>query len=423
MRAAAPLLALLAANAVSLVGNALTAVALPWFVLQTTGSAGRAGLVAAAALLPAVVGGVFGGTVIDHFGFKRTSIVADLIGGLAVAAIPLLHGTIGLPFGTLLGLVALGALLDIPGLTARRSLLPELAADARWPLARANAAFESNNQLSFLLGPPIAGLLIAWLGATNVLWLDAASFAVSAGLVAALLPAPALAPAPPEKPSRGYFSEVAAGLRFLRDDRLLLALAVILMASNALAAPLFAVYLPVYATETTGRATTVGLAIGTVGVGGLIGAIGFGAVGHRLSRRGLWLAGFLVGPLPLWVLATPLPLPVPLLLGSLAIGGLAMGPINPLLVTVRHERIPVALRGRVFAAFSALAVAAQPLGTALGGWLVQAAGLQLGLLLSAIGSQLVGLIALSLPILHRLDAEPDERVKIAPDHRGSPSPK
>lgn len=395
-----PLVALLAANAVSLVGNALTAVALPWFVLATTGSPARAGLVAAAGMLPAAAAGIFGGAVIDRLGFKRTSVAADLISGLGVAAIPLLLATVGLPFWLLLGLVAVGALLDIPGLTARRSLLPELAVGAGWRLERANAALEANNQLAMLLGPPLAGLLIVWLGPSNVLWLDAASFALSAGLVAVLVPAAKLSSAAAAV-RRGYRHELAAGLRFLRDDRLLLTLAVLLMAGNAIGGPLFAVFLPVYAAESSGRATAVGLAIAAVGVGGVVGALGYGAIGHRLSRRRVWLAGYLVGPLSLWALGFSAPLPW--LLAVLVVGGLAMGPINPLLVTIRHERIPPELRGRVFAAFSATAMVAQPIGLPLGGLLVERAGLGTAVLVTAAAGQLLGLVAFLLPRLREMD--------------------
>ena len=183
-----PLTGLLAANAVSLVGSGLTAVALPWFVLQTTGSAGRTGLVAGVAVLPAFIAGIFGGALVDRVGFKRVSVAADLVSGLGIGLVPLLYLTVGLAFWQLLSLVFLGALLEVPGLTARRSLLPDLAAAAGWRLERANASFESSQQLSLLVGPPLAGLLIAWLGTANVLWLDAVSFALSALLVGVMVP-------------------------------------------------------------------------------------------------------------------------------------------------------------------------------------------------------------------------------------------
>ena len=135
-----PRVALLGADAVSLVGNSLTGLAIPWFVLETTGSAARTGLVAFAGLVPTVLAAFFGGALVDRLGFKRTSVAADLASGLSVAAIPLLAHTAGLAFWHLVALTFLGALLDAPEGTARGGLLPDLAAAAAVPLERANAA-------------------------------------------------------------------------------------------------------------------------------------------------------------------------------------------------------------------------------------------------------------------------------------------
>src|SRR6185369_6510608 len=91
-----PLRALWIATGISLVGNQLTAVALPWLVLTTLGPPIDAGIVGAAIVLPAVFGALAGGVVIDRFGPRRTSVVADLFSGGAVAAVPLAALTIGL---------------------------------------------------------------------------------------------------------------------------------------------------------------------------------------------------------------------------------------------------------------------------------------------------------------------------------------
>jgi len=395
-----PLFALLTANAISLVGSGLTAVALPWFVLQTTGSAARTGLVAAAAVLPAFAAGVFGGALIDRLGYKRVAVAADLVGGAGIVAIPLLATTVGLPFWGLVLLVFVAELLLIPGLTARRSLLPELATAAGWRLERANAAFEASQPLALLLGPPLAGLLVAGLGAANVLWLDAATFAGSAAIVAAFVPVATRT----ERPAIAtrYLAEIAAGLRFIRGDRLLLVLALTLLVGNGLTGPLFAVLLPVYADATGGGATALGWALAAFGLGALLGALAYGAVGHRLPRRAVWLTAFLLGPVELWLLAAapPLPLLVVVFAAIAAVGG----PINPLLVTVRHERIPPELRGRVFATFSAVAMLAQPAGLLLGGVLIDAVGFRPTALLLAAACQLLGVTLLFVPALREMDA-------------------
>ncbi len=399
-----PVPALVGANAVSLVGSTLTFVALPWFVLQTTGSAAKTGLVGFFVALPAFVAGIFGGTLVDRIGPKRASIIADVVSGVGIGLIPLLYRTVGLAFWQLLGLVFLGALLNVPGITARRSLLPELAAHAGMPLERINAIFESNQNLGFLIGPPLAGLLIAWLGTSNVLWLDAGSFAISALAVAAAVPSRLLEQT---RAARGrYLDELAAGLRFLRRDRLLLTLAVSLGIANFLDNPLFAVVLPVFAKEAFGSATALGLMLAASGAGQLLGSIGFGAVGHRLRRRPTLLIAFLVSPVIFWALAASPPLLV--MIGVLFAVSLLFGPINPILVTVRHERSPLELRGRVFSTFSAVASVAAPLGVVAAGRLIESIGFRPTVLVLAVAAQAIGVGMLFVPALREMDRASSE---------------
>jgi MFS family permease len=131
-RRRAPILALLGTNAVSETGNVLAFVAIPWFVLQTTGSAARTGLTGAAFLLAAVMAGLFGGPIVDRTGFKRASIVADLAGAVTVALIPLLYHTTGLLFWQLLVLVFLGGSWTRPGTRPARASSPTSQGGQGW---------------------------------------------------------------------------------------------------------------------------------------------------------------------------------------------------------------------------------------------------------------------------------------------------
>ena len=102
-----PVYALLAANTISQIGNAFTFMAIPWFVLATTDSAGMAGVTVATGTLPVVIAGIFGGAVVDRLGYRRTSVISDLASGVTVLLIPLLYQTVGLAFWQLLALVFL----------------------------------------------------------------------------------------------------------------------------------------------------------------------------------------------------------------------------------------------------------------------------------------------------------------------------
>jgi predicted MFS family arabinose efflux permease len=281
-----PIFSLLGANGVSQVGNTVLLVAVPWFVLETTGSAARTGLAAAAIGVGAVVPVVLGGPLVDRLGFKRASVLADLTSGATVAAIPLLYLAGVLAFWQLLVLLFLLSSLNTNGDTARFSLIPALARRATMPIERANAADRSIARLGPLVGAPLAGVLIALVGASNVLFVDAVTFSVSAALVALGVPSAASADAEAEaEGARGYLSELLEGLRFVRTNTLILSMILVAMVTNFLDVPLAQVILPVYANTIYGSAPSLGVILGAFGGGIFAGTLLFGAVGHRLPRR------------------------------------------------------------------------------------------------------------------------------------------
>jgi len=280
-----------------------------------------------------------------------------------------------------------------------------------------NASYEAAQHIAMLSGPPLAGLLVAWLGATNVMWVDAATFAVSAGAVAAAIPR--IAPVRAVNPGR-WRDELLSGLRFIRRDRVLLAMAVVLATSNGLAGSMFAVVLPVYADEVFGSATQLGLMFAAASVGSLVGVMLYGSVGLRVPRRWLWLLGFGIAPIDWWVLAFEPSLPV--IVAALAVTGIVIGPINPLMVTIRHERSPAALRGRVFASYSAIAMAAQPLGMVVAGTMIDGVGFSPTVLLFAAAQQLLAVGMVFVPAFRELEAGDDaglpEANTVSPAARG-----
>ena len=401
-----PLVALLTGQGISLLGNTLTGLAVPWFVLETTGSASRTGVVAFAGMLPTVIGGVLGGTVVDRLGHRRTSVLADLASGATVATIPLLHATVGLAFWQLLALVFLGALLDTPGSTARVAILPDLADRAGISLERANAAGQTIGSVSTLLGPPMAGGLIALLGSSNVLWLDAGSFAVSAALVALAMPIGRSDRARAERdPDQGLVAEVTEGLRLVWADRLLRAILVPAMVINFLFAPLFGVVMPVFAERAYGEAFDLGLMLAGCEAGSLVGSVVYGAVGTEWSRRKTLGGAFLLVGLPFWGLALAPALPVAV--GLLAVAGLLLAPINPLVISVIQRRTPEALLGRVIGAVIASTSVLAPLGMLTAGVTLEAFGVGATLVAVAVGLMVVGVRLMLNPVFAELDV-PEE---------------
>lgn len=373
-----PLIANLAAALFSLGGNAIALVALPIIALQQTGSPLAAGVVGVFSTVPLVIGGALGGVLVDRFGYRLSSIVADLASAVTVLAIPLLHATVGLPFGALLALVFLGGLLDPPGDTAKTSMTPDLAALARWPIERAAGAQAAVQRTAMMLGAATAGGLVAFLGPMPALYVDAVGFVLSALLVLCFVPRrpdaertrPETAESREDAP-RGGFLE---GLRFVASSPLLRSIVLLVTLTNAIDAAGMTVLKPLYATEVLGDPAMLGFMVGCFAAGALTGSILFGVIGHRFSGRLMFAICFtLAGTVP--YLAMALGAPAPVLLPVLALSGLAAGAINPMIQTAMYGLVPDGMRARVFGVTTAGVAATMPLGALLGGLAAEQAGL------------------------------------------------
>ena len=267
-----PVIALLVANTISQIGNTFSVLAIPWFVLATTGSASQTGITVAVGVFPAVLVGIFGGAVIDRLGYRTSSVISDIASGLTTLLIPILYLTVGLAFWQLLVLVFIGAILDGPGQTARLAIFPDLVSRTSMSLDRANALYSTTRRIAGLLGPPLAGVLIAAIGPANLLWVNAATFAVSAAIVGLLLPrVQATVPVTSGGGLAGYLRDVRDGFRFLYGRRVLFWMITAFSLGGLVAEPLYAVILPVYASEVFGSADPLGFIFAALGAGSLVG--------------------------------------------------------------------------------------------------------------------------------------------------------
>ncbi len=388
----------LAANAISLFGNNLTIIAIPWFVYATTGSPAKMGIVGLFSVLPAILAAFFGGTIVDRVGHKKMSIISDLASGVTVVLVPLLYYTVGLEFWQLLVLVFFSALLDAPGNTARLSLLPDVAETSGMALERANAAQQTVQRSALLIGPAIAGVLIASIGSTTVLWIDAATFAISALIFLIAVPSGKTLPIPESQ----YLQQLLEGLRFIREDKLILSLVITVAITNFLDMPIFGVVLPVFAGEVYGAATQLGLLISAFGAGAVLGALLYGAYTYRLPRRAVFVISFLLVSAPIWVLSLSPSLPVAL--AAIFAAGLAAGPLNPIIMTVTQSRVPAEMRGRVFGMITAMALIAAPLGMLVVGYAVEYVGVSATLATIAFFYLLVTGVQALNPALKAMDS-------------------
>jgi MFS family permease len=396
---------LIVAEVISSLGTRMTFLALPWFVLATTGSAARMGVVLAVELTPVALLGIPSGTVVSRLGARRTMLYANLARAPLMAAIPLLHSTGHLSFGALLALVAVIGCFLAPDFAAQRLVLPELVGEDERVVAQANALFEGAQRATSLLGPALAGLLIAAIGATNVLYVDAATFLVAFAILARFVPRKPPLPAGDE--GRG----VLAGVRFIVRDRLLSTLAVTSLLANAFGQMLSA-GLPVLAFEEYGGSSRVaGILFASFGAGAVAGSVVAVKIVPRYEPIRLGAVSFVLLTIPIWLLALDLPVwgVVLVLFASSFFGPL----VNAPLIGVITMRSPVELRAKVMTAVITSALLAGPIGMLVAGQLLEAWGPHQVFLLVAAGQ-----LAATLPFLAVAFRSPAGPGPAQPAHAG-----
>ncbi|WP_437284597.1 MFS transporter [Sorangium sp. So ce406] len=422
-----PLYGWLTAEALSLTGTRVSLIALPLFVLETTGSATRTGLVALAETLPLVLFKVLGGPVIDRVGARRVAIGCDLASTLVVASIPLLYDAGLLGFPLFLALVAVAGALRGPGDAAKQALVPALVASAGVPMERATGLASTVERTASMLGAGAAGLLVAGIGAARALYVDALSFALSALVLAwatrrmvatgSIDAAPARAPAdaaPAREPAGAarYLAQLREGWDFLRRDRVLLGIAGMVALTNLLDIAYATVLMPVWSVDSGSGARALGLVFAVFSGASALGAVTAAAWASRLPRYTTYLTAFLVCGAPRFVVMA-LDAPLAAILAVSVAGGFAAGFINPVLGAVIFERIPEPLVGRVSSLTSAMSFALMPFGGLVGGLLIRADGLSFAMVVCGAAYLLVTMLPAVDPRWREMDRRPSPAA--APD--------
>ncbi|MGV1088447.1 MAG: MFS transporter [Mycobacterium sp.] len=399
-----PVMLILSSAFLAAAANGISMVAFPWLVLQRTGNATDASVVAAAATLPLLVATLVAGTAVDFLGRRRVSMLSDAMSAASVAAIPLLVLTQGIGALTtvvLAGLAAAGSFFDPGGMTARLSMLPEAARLAGWTLDRTNSIYEAVFNLAYITGPGIGGLLIATIGGVNTMWVTAAAFGLSI-LTMAVLRLPGAGRPDRTTQPEGVVSGVLEGLKFVWHSRVLRTLGLIDLSVTALYLPMESVLFPKYFTDRNEPAQ-LGWVLMALSIGGLVGALSWTVMSKFASRRTTVLTAVLTFGAASLIISRLPPLPVILILCTLV--GLVYGPIGPIYNSVMQTRTPEQMRGRVVGVMTSMTYAAGPVGFMLAGPLIDKFGLRFTFLALAVPILLIGLAAPWIPALKELDED------------------
>ncbi len=378
-------------STVSAFGDSLTWVALVWLVYARSGSPRDVSALVIVATAPVFVGGVLMGAALDRFERRRFLALVNAVLGAAVLSVPLVAVTGDVTTAHLFAVAGLYGFLKMANWAGVPSIVPALVADPD-DLATANAMESVSFGIADIAGPVAAGVLIALIGATSVLGIDAATYAI---FVIALLSLPSQTVPVRSHGERGL--RLRPALRFIRNDRAVFATTVMFMCANV-GEGMMIVVIPVYAREVLGGgAGTYGLLLSAFALATTAGAALVGAMTWRRPLgRSIAMSQVLcgLGYLPLVTLP-----PLAPAAGALAVAGLLGSPLTIWAQTLRMQRIPDAMRGRVFGLLRTLMQSTPPIGGALAGVLIPTVGLRwtLAVVVAAIG--VPGVIGLTLPSL------------------------
>jgi MFS family permease len=400
-----PFWGLLVSFFVSEVGTAMSAVAIPWLVLITTGSAGRTGVVVFAEMTPYVLLQATAGPLADRIGWRLASSLGNLAAAVAVGVLPLLHGLDLLGFPTLIVLVALAGIARGIADAANNPLVPGTAALAQMSMERAAGLYSSANRAGLLIGMPAAGALITVTSASTVIFFDALSFAAAAVGIFVLVPAAVQSERPDEPLSlHAYRDDLVDGVRFLRRDRLLVGIVLMVTMTNLLDEALISVLLPVWSRDRLHSPTGVGAAGAAFGFGALCGVVMATWLAQRLPRRMTFALCYLLGgAAPFFALAacsTLAPIVIVIFVANF-FGGF----LNPILGAVSYERVPARMQARVLGVFKASAWVGIPIGAVVGGVLAEYAGLRGALIGTGVVMFVVTLAPFVFPAWRQMDRD------------------
>ncbi|MCP4429145.1 MAG: MFS transporter [Chloroflexi bacterium] len=372
------------AQTISALGTWIGLVALNSKIYNLTHSSlGVAGLFLFMAA-PSLLFGLMGGVYVDRFNRQRLLVAADSI--RVVLTLLMLAAETAV---FLYALVFLNALAGVVYRMARLAIVPQIAADKE-DLLTTNALLNAAQTLTLVLGPAVGGLLIAALGVKSAFIIDAASFALSAGLIARMGMATAVAPQPPAGRTWG---QIQTAVAFVRQNRpvaaLILSTAAIMLGTGAVNALEIVYARTVLHTDDAGY----GLLIASWGLGLFLGTLVVGRASRYVGDGRLYLASMALLGATLALYAYAPNLIVAIVIGI--IGGVGNGLFLNLAQTLLQTLTPVEMLGRVGGFFTTVRDVTLFLSMLAAGTLADVVGVQI---LFAVAGLIV-LVSVAIPPL------------------------
>ena len=357
----------------------MVALVLVLLALQEYGSAELAGLVTFMAVAPGIVASPIAGALLDRHGRTRLVVLDYFIAAASLALIAGLAAGDALPVPVLLLIVTVSSLTQPLSNTGVRTLFPLIVPKPLWE--RANAIDSNGYVVASIVGPALAGGLVAGLGSPTALAVTAALFGI-AGVVAIGLRDPAT-----RTETGRLLGDAWRGLVYVTRHPTLRALALSVSTAN-LGWGIFFLTLPVLVLQEFGGGPEfVGLLFAVLGISGSVSVLLMGRV-STLGRERQLLAASMLGHAAAFALILLFPSPIVAAIAMIALG-ISSGPFDIVLFTLRQRRTDPAWLGRAFAVSMALNFAGFPIGSAIAGAIVPlsiAAALAAAILFQILGA-------------------------------------
>lgn len=386
-------------------GNSAVHIAIPWLVLETTGSSANVGVVLGVSGFSVIFTAPIIGGLIAVLGARPVSIWADIISAGSVVLFPIVGSLFGLNLTSLLIIAIIGAMFDPAGATARKSLIQAVAERDGLSLIKFNGTYEAAATIGTVLGPTGAALAISFVGINTTFYLIAIVF-VLASCLAFFIPVVTTYTKSDENFSvKNVFKETRVGMSALWNDKPLLSLVGLYTLLTAIYMPVESIVLSRYF-QNLNEPQTLGFVLSAMSVGVVIGALQFHRAVKIFSPGNMVIISMtLIGA----VVCAMAFLPNAIIFIGLGLAlGLAFGPVSPMSNYLVQQRMPQQLHGPVFGTQFSLMYLATPAGTLALGLIVQS--VSIAPLLFVIGALFIVvtlLVGFTGPLrLLRIDAPP-----------------
>jgi MFS family permease len=379
------------------VGNGAVQLALPWLVLDITGSALQLGVAYFFLFSPMLLFGVLGGVFVDRWDRRLTIVVVDVLRAIAFLSVALIYYLGELRVEHIYAVLFLESSLANFFNPARAALLPNLVSEEN--LRPANSLMEVSRSIGFLIAPPAGSLIIDQLGPASIMLIDGVTFAISAVTVFFIKwRQPVREAEQPANWRQSVDSDIAQtkeGIATIFRSRLLQVCKILGFSLNLIVAPI-QLLMPLFVRDVKhAEADYFGLLVAGLLVGLILGSLTAPISARKTGLGRLTIASVLILGITISLASWPAGLYLPV--GAMALAGIAIGNLNVAQTTMLQDATTDEERGRVSATYYTLAHGVRPYGFLARGVLASAVDIRLLFVFLGVCATLVGIFLLRLP--------------------------